>query len=132
MKKTFAVLSALALASVALVGCSSESAPAADCLTVEDSMLQAIADGTSGNPIKPIKGAAAKDGELYVIAMSFNEGHEDLTGLWASGSLEPGGSVIGAADGIAKEFTNWPDAKGSPWQVSSADKVSEDAKKCLG
>lgn len=132
MKKIVATLSALAFSAVALTGCSSEPAASADCLTVDDAMLQTIADGTSGNPIKPIKGAAAKDGELYVIAMSFNEGHEDLTGLWASGSLEPGGSVIGAADGIAKEFTNWPDAKGSPWQVSSADKVSEDAKKCLG
>jgi len=132
VKKIVATLSALAFSAVALTGCSSEPAASADCLTVDDAMLQTIADGTSGNPIKPIKGAAAKDGELYVIAMSFNEGHEDLTGLWASGSLEPGGSVIGAADGIAKEFTNWPDAKGSPWQVSSADKVSEDAKKCLG
>ena len=130
--KKFAPL--VLVAGLALAGCSSAESETvgADCLPVDDAMLQAIADGTSGDPMKPIQGAAAKDGELYVIAMKFNEGHDDLTGLWASGSLTAGESVIGAADGIAKEFTDWPDAKGSPWQVSSADKVSEDAKKCLG
>lgn len=130
--KKFAPL--ILIAGLALAGCSSAESEAvgADCLPVDDAMLQAIADGTSGDPMKPIQGAAAKDGELYVVAMKFNEGHEDLTGLWASGSLTAGESVIGAADGIAKEFTDWPDAKGSPWQVSSADDVSVNAKKCLG
>lgn len=131
MRKTG--LAVLAIAGLALTGCGGSESAVSDveCLPVESSMLEAIAEGASGDPIEPIKGTATKDGELYVIAMSFNDGHEDLTGLWASGSLTAGESVIGSADGIANQFTNWPDAKGSPWQVSSADKVSEDAKKCL-
>ena len=134
MKKTFAVLSALALSSVALVGCSSESAPAAECLTVDDVMMQAIAEGSNDYKMIPTKAAAVQSGDYYYIAMDYKT--ETLSGkpvsdsdkaIWASTAIDATGSIQ-SVDNMASGFTAWPE---NVWGLSHTDPEAVQAKKCL-
>lgn len=107
----------------------------AHCLPVDQTMLEVIAEGASGSAITPVKGIAVKSNdykEAYMIAMEFSSpGGSNEVGVWTSGSLQPGGSLLMAVDAYATTFTHWPDSMKSSFKISSADHGVAEAKKCL-
>jgi hypothetical protein len=53
-------------------------------------------------------------------------------GVWATNSLDPNAGIVMAVDGVAKEFSDWPDADKTTAAITlGADGVSE-AKRCAG
>ena len=58
------------------------------------------------------------------------EGEGDI-GVWVSNSLEPGGGVIYAVDGMANEFTDWGDGRRIDAAFSASDDGAQEAKKCV-
>ena len=126
----------LALAVGALAGCGGGKPEG--CVEVDDELLANIAEGTTedGVPITPVAGAAypspSTDG-LYYVAMEFTApGVEDGDeGVWLASSLEPNTGGFVAVDGMAQEFTQWPDTvNGTKFNIT-ADGAQE-ALDCLG
>ena len=97
-------------------------------------MLRAIAKGGKDATIRPTEGAAVKSkdfSKVYMIAVEFNGLGSPERGVWASNSLKRGGGVIMSVDGIAKEFTVWPNGPaGSPMSIT--DDGAQEALDCLG
>lgn len=118
----------------ALGGSAPESKPDVQCLDVPKALLQGIASGADNATMEPVSGAAVKSddySEVYMIAMEFNGLGSPERGVWASNSLEAGGGLIMSVDGIAQEFTDWPNgAANSP--MSIADHGAKEALECLG
>lgn len=99
-------------------------------------MARAITSGPEdGTDMKARAVAAVQspDSEnVYFIAMTFSAtGVEDQTGVWASNGLKSGDGLILAMDGIAKQFTFWPDADSTDAAISGADPSVEQATACL-
>ncbi len=71
--------------------------------------------------------------KVYFVAGRFNVPgvDEEQVGVWATNSLEPGGGLILAVDGLAKEFTVWPDADTTDAAIDASSLGVEEAKKCL-
>ena len=151
--RTFAILTTLG--AVVLTGCSSTDEPTQadsnvsdtsggkdsgsgsksdpNCLPVSMKMLRAIASGGDNAKLKPIAGAAYRSDDfekVYMIAMRFNGLGSTEEGVWASNSLKPGGGLIMSVDGMAEEFTQWPNGTAdSP--MSIADHGAHEALDCL-
>lgn len=110
-----------------------EPAPSEECLDVPKTLLRAIAKGANDATIKPVSGAAVKSrdySKVYMIAMEFNGLGSPERGVWASNSLKRGGGVIMSVDGIAKEFTVWPNGPAdSPMSIT--DDGAQEALDCL-
>lgn len=107
-----------------------------ECLKVSPKLAKGIAKGEeSGVGMKPGRAVAVKSPDfdkVYFIAMEFGAtGIEDQVGVWASNSLKPGGGVILAVDGFAKEFTVWPDADKTDAAIDGADPSADAAIACL-
>lgn len=113
-----------------------KSEPSADCKRVSRAMARAIATGREdGTGLKARRAVAVESpdfSKVYFIAMEFSApGIGKDVGVWASNSLKPGGGIIMAADGMAQEFTVWPDADSTDAQISKADPSIESARSCL-
>lgn len=109
--------------------------PAVQCLPVAQATLDAIAEGAESDvgTITLSGGQAVKSPDhanVYLIAAHMSAAGVNEVGVWASNSLAPGGGLVMAADGIAKQFTVWPDADKTDAQISSADKAVGQAEDC--
>lgn len=108
-------------------------APSRDCRQVSMTLLKAIASGGDDANLKAISGAAVKSNDysdVYMIAMEFSGIGSTEQGVWASNSLEPGGGLIMAVDGMATEFTVWPNGPAdSPMSIT--DHGAQEALDCL-
>lgn len=100
------------------------------CEEVTKDFGEAILDGTpeGATPLKYVDGAAfaAPSGSgVYYVAIRFDDGQGEETGVWAATNLKSG--PFRSVDGLAKEFTQWPAEEGID---VTAPGVSE-AKDCL-
>ncbi len=105
------------------------------CLDVSSALVKGIASGQEdGAGIKPRFATAVKSADfskVYFVAVTFSAtGVEDQTGVWATSSLKPGGGSILSVDGIAQEFTVWPNADATAG-IASSDPSVDAAKECL-
>ena len=100
-------------------------------------MLDAIAtgaeDGVGGLKLSNGYAVKSKDFEkVYLIAARLAApGVEGDVGVWASNSLEPGGGLIMAVDGFAKEFTVWPDANKTDAQIDQTADGYDEVRACV-
>jgi hypothetical protein len=127
------ILAATCAAVLALSGCTA--APEADgrpCVEIPAGWLDRIAEGASGVAMTPVAGAGVEHtGGGYVVAMRFSApGGDDETGLWALSTLEDTAGNVGAIDGTAKAFTQWPAIIDGVKLGPSTDGVPE-AEDCL-
>ncbi len=114
------------------------SQPESRCQKVSAAMQRAIASGEEGGAgMKVLDGAAVRSddfSEAYMIALRFTVTgvEEEQVGVWSSNSLKPGGGLILAVDGFAKEFTVWPDADKTDADMTINDDGVEEAAGCMG
>lgn len=115
---------------------SEEAAHEARCVDVPQKTMDAISEGLTGG-VRITSAAAVKSddyAEVYMIAGELDgpglEGEGDV-GVWASNSLEPGGGLTLAVDGVANEFSEWPDGRETDAQMSISDDGVSEARDCL-
>lgn len=99
-------------------------------------LLEAIASGEeSGVGMKAVRGVAVKSRDfanVYMVAMEFSAtGIPNQVGVWATNSLTAGEGLIMAVDGMAKQFTVWPDADETDAGITIMDDGVEEAKVAL-
>lgn len=137
---------ALSAAVLAMGGCSAASVASAPpvasavvtpaCLPA-DALGKAILTGTQSGTGASFVGASAFKSpdftKVYFVAVKFSApGVGDQVGVWASSSLEAGGGSIMSVDGIAKGFTDWPDASRTAAGIGADDPSVTAAKDCVG
>lgn len=124
-----------------LTGCggrttSTPTSAAADCVDATNIAVNGIMKGATGDGMKFVSAKAVKSpdfSKVYFIAMKFSAtGVEDQVGVWASNSLEPGGGLIMAIDGVAQQFSDWGPGSSTTAKISTVDPVVAVAKSCLG
>lgn len=125
-----------------LAGCSSGGGAAADspatqvaCVDAPAALLDRIATGAlDGTGMKPVTGKAYLSpdySKVYFVAVRFSAtGIDDQTGVWATNDLDSGTTM--SVDGIAKNFTNWPDASKTGAKIEVTDPAVAVAVGCLG
>jgi hypothetical protein len=142
-------LAMVLLTPLALIGCGGGStgdagtSPASQatnaasaCEPVPSGLLEAIAKGAEAGvgPMTLTRGRAYRSpdfSKVWFVAASLQaEGISPTDGVWATNSLEPGGGALMAVDGVAKEFTVWPDADSTAARISAADPAVAAAKNC--
>lgn len=108
------------------------------CLTVSRELLNAIGSDLrvyGGGTIR--RGAAVRSGahsNAYFVAAEIDgpdlEGDGDI-GIWITNKLHPPLGMILAVDGIAKEFSVYPDAERSDAQATIFDPGARESRGCL-
>lgn len=101
-------------------------------------LLATLADGAESDvgKITLTGGKAVKAPEranVYFIAAKIQASGlsgKDV-GVWATNSLEASGGLLLAVDGLAQQFTVWPDGNKSKADVSSTEAGVKDAKACV-
>lgn len=137
---------AIAVAVLGLVGCggstsedeSTSSAPEASvaCESVPDGDLARLAEGAESDvgTITLTNGRAFKSDDyesVYFIAAELSaDGVDGETGVWATNTLPVGSGSLLAVDGIAKQFTVWPDSDTSSAEISSTDSAVSTVRDC--
>jgi hypothetical protein len=111
-------------------------AAASRCIAVPVAQAQRLAEGAERGVGKMTFTAAAavKSSDfksVYMIAGRFRAPGVDEVGVWASNKLPIGGGLLLAVDGVAKQFTVWPDGDKSSAGVSSTDDGVAEARDCL-
>ncbi len=110
-------------------------AAAAECVDATNIAANGIMKGATGDGMKFISAKAVKSpdfSKVYFIAMKFSAtGIEDQVGVWASNSLEPGGGLIIAVDGVAQQFSDWGPGSSTAAEISPTDPSVAVAKACL-
>lgn len=108
----------------------------ARCVDVPRDAMDRISEGLTGD-VRLTSAVAVRSGdyeEVYMIAGELDgpglEGEGDV-GVWASNSLEPGGGLTLAVDGVANEFSDWPDGGGTDAEMSVTDDGVSEARDCL-
>lgn len=116
-----------------------EAEAASRCEEVPADMLDAIASGLTLDGEGTLRsGAAVRSDDfekLYFIAAEVDapglEAEGDVA-VWASNSLQPGGGMILAVDGLAKEFSEWPAGDSTDANITSTDDGVSEARSCVG
>jgi hypothetical protein len=110
-------------------------AAAAECLDATNIAMNGIMKGATGEGMTFVSAKAIKSpdfAKVYFIAMKFSAaGVEDQVGVWASNSLEPGGGLIMAIDGVAQQFSDWGPGSSTAAKISAADPSVAAAESCL-
>lgn len=144
MNRTLIVAAAVALATGCGAGAATDqpttstSKPAASpapkpskdpaCKAVSAKLGSQIASRTDGG--KWVEGQAVKSAEhagAYYVAGKLKVGADEVVGVWASNEVD-GTGVIQSVDGIASQFTDYPQAT----EFSVTDAGADAAKACLG
>ena len=112
------------------------SKPATACLPVDSAMGQGIMSGAeAGTGAKYVRSAAVKSPDfdkVYFIAVEFSaDGVGKQVGVFSSNALTAGGGLVMAVDGMAQQFTVWPDADTTKAAISRDDPSVDVAKACL-
>ena len=111
--------------------------PAVECLPVSAMLLQAIAKGAEpavgGLQLTNGRAIRSKDyAKIYFVAANLTApGVSNQTGVWATNDLASAGTIL-AVDGLAQQFTEWPDANKTDAAISAADPSVDRAKDCVG
>ena len=109
------------------------------CEEVSQAMLNLIEDQLTvdgGGSLRNGFAVKSEDYEnVYMIAADIQGAGLDgdgQVGVWAANSLEPQGSlIILAVDGLAKEFSDWPDGDQTDAQLSLVDDGVDEARDCV-
>jgi hypothetical protein len=137
----------LVLAAATLTGCSSGedtgTDAAAQCQSVDDALMAAIAEGANMTPIEPVAAAAVPvDGFTdahpegsYLVALEFSSADiadgGTKVGTWAVADLDAADAPpILAVDPLADLFTDWPAEVNGVAFTGEEDGVAE-AAECL-
>lgn len=130
MNKLIPTLAAVVL----LAGCAGAPTPTRtiSCDPVSDDLAAGLFDEEYGFDVS--KAAAIRNTEsskeLWYVAAAATDGDNDVVGIWAASNIEGGqGALVWSVDGIAKEFSSWPDAK--EIGLSLTDAGARDAKLCV-
>lgn len=116
---------------------SEEGEPDALCEDVSPELLAKIETGAQdGTGMVVTRGAAYRSPDFekaWFVAAGFTAtGIDPQVGVWVTNDLDPSGGIVMSADGIAKEFTVWPDASTTDAAISAADPSIKVAQECLG
>ena len=107
------------------------------CASVPDALANDILGGNEPDTgaLRLVQAAAWRSPDftkVWFVAIKFKiQGGDELTGVWATNSLEAGGGLILAVDGFAKEFTVWPDADKTAARISGGDPGIDASESCL-
>lgn len=111
----------------------SSSAPV-KCLDVDADAQRAIADGAKSGTLTPVAAKAVRAPQrsnAYIVAMKFNDGNGEMTGVWMTSGLSAADvGLLMSVDGYAHQFTNWPNTVNGETLNVQEPGVS-DAKSCL-
>jgi hypothetical protein len=141
-RKAIAIIAVLLLAPLSACGGSAgagaesatSSSVTAKCLDVDADAQQAIADGATYGTLTPVAAKAVKAparSDAYLVAMKFNDGNGEMTGVWmTSGLTATDVGPLLSVDGAAHQFTNWPNTiNGETLNIEEPGVA--DAKACL-
>jgi hypothetical protein len=128
----------VAVGVLSLAGCGEDDQATAstDCEAVPAEVMTVIAAGAQDGTEFVARDAAAfraDDSDVYYVALRFGAvGGGDEVGVWATNSLavDQAATVL-SVDGLAKQFTVWPDAEAA-FDISPAHPSVGAAKNCLG
>lgn len=108
----------------------------AGCLTTEPALLQNIAAGAqAGTGLKMTGRAKAVRSpdhvNVFLVAAEFTAtGVPTQVGVWATNRLDGSGTFM-SVDGLAKQFTSWPDAANTGAKISAGAPAVSAARSCL-
>ena len=110
--------------------------PASNCFPVPTAYGQSIISAArAGSGAKFVRASAVKSpafAKVYFIAVEFSAtGVDNQVGVFASNGLMDGAGLVMAVDGVAKQFTVWPDAGKTTAAISGSDPSVVAAKACL-
>lgn len=115
-----------------------EPAPERDpaCEDVSPELLASIGvgaeDGTGLAMTRAVAYRSPDYAKVWFVAGEFTAtGVDPQVGVWARNDLEVSGGITMAVDGMAQEFTVWPDADTTDAAISKADPSVAMAKECL-
>ena len=115
-------------------GGASSSSPDNDCLKVSRAMVNGLNEGLQ-HGVKITRAAAVKAQgfhNVYFIAGKLKGPGVDDTGVWATNhGLKPGDGLIFSVDGMAREFSVWPDADVPIFSADASDPNVDRALECL-
>lgn len=124
---------------LAVAGCGGSSEPAADCIALDQAMLEQISDGLVDSSLTVESGAAVELSEVnqsfgyrYAVAVDV----DDETPILASGSVDSGPLL--AADHLARVYFTWggaaeDDSPIGEWRDAMfVSDAAEAAAGCLG
>ncbi|MCI1831794.1 MAG: hypothetical protein LKI77_02450 [Bifidobacterium sp.] len=141
-RKAIAIITALLLAPLSACGGSASTGAAstasssatAKCLDVDADAQKTITDGAKSGTLTPVAAKAVKAparSNAYIVAMKFNDGNGEMTGVWMTSGLTAADvSPLMSVDGYAHQFTNWPNTINGETLNAEEPGVS-DAKSCL-
>jgi len=131
------IVAVIAIAAIASMGDDDdpETETASRCRNVPAAMGDGIATGIEeGITASGWQAVKSSDYEnLFMIAgrLSGPGMDDDTIGVWASNSLEAGGGLILAVNGLAQEFSDWPDGDGTDAETSVTDDGVSEAIECV-
>lgn len=113
--------------------------PEVECEFVPGGILARIGEGAEANTGMALTGTAsayrsADFEKVYFVAAKFvvSGVADELVGVWATNSIdEASPGVLMAVDGMAQEFTVYPDADTTDAAISSADPSVQVAIDCM-
>lgn len=101
------------------------------CVSVSAELVDAIETGltvSGGGTLGAAQAVKSNDFEqAWFVAAEIRGPSLDEVGVWATNGLTAGDGLIFAADGFAKEFSDWGDGPG----FSIADDGAQEAKNCV-
>jgi hypothetical protein len=108
------------------------------CVSVDRSLVEAIATGltvSGGGTLRDAYAVKSDDFQkVYFVSAEIDgpgiEGDGDV-GTWATNSLEAGGGLILAVDGIANEMSDWADGRKTDAAFSLSDDGVDESRACV-
>lgn len=114
-----------------------EEAAISGCEVVPTELLAKVQAGAEdGTGMIVTRGVAYRSPDfenVYFVAAEFTAtGVDPQVGVWAMNSLDPSSGIVMAVDGLAQQFTVWPDGDVTDAAISKADPSVAVALECLG
>jgi len=112
-------------------------APSVECIGVDPALVGLIDDQAvkGAGLVMTGRAAAVRDPDrvqVFMVAAEFTvPGNGRQVGVWATSSTDGRPSAILAVDGMAKQFTSWPDASKTDAGITGGERSVLDARSCL-
>ena len=126
----------LALILVVAVACADDSESSTRCKPASRAKLDDITSGLTVDKGQLRNGVVVRSNDfesVFFIAAELDapglEGAGDI-GVWASNRADGSEGTIFAVDGIANEFSEWPDGRRTDAEMSIANDGADEARSC--
>lgn len=129
------VVGIIAIVAIASGGGNDSGDIASRCLPVPaalgDGIASALDDGITASDWQAVKSNDFKNVYMVAAKLAGPGMGDDTTGVWATNRLEAAPGMILAVDGIAQEFSDWPDGDTTDARTSPADDGVSEARDCV-